>query len=157
MVRARINSKFFLLPTYCIHYGFLKVLFYLHYKVSSLGHFLVRSMRFSILCISRAFRHTFNVGYPRGYGFHLLCHPSHIFSCLVPCVRSRFSLLFPGCVVLYVSHAFPSAFIHPFLARSPKDSLPLSHDVPFCSPCALSSIREPHRAFWALRIFSCSL
>ena len=124
MVRARINSKFFLLPTYCIHYGFLKVLFYLHYKVSSLGHFLVRSMRFAIPCISRAFRHTFNVGYPRGYGFHL---HSHFFCCAILHTFSH-----------VLSHAFPSMFIHPFLARSPKDSLPLSHDVPFLFLRALS-------------------
>ena len=159
MVRARINPTFFLLLTYCIHDGCLKVLCYLHYKVCSLAHFLVRSMRLSILCVSRAFRHTFTVSSPRPV-FHFihiasLCYAfprtlSHVLShAFAQGFLSR-SMCVHSHKVLCVFPVFPSAFIHPFLARSPWDSLPLSHAVTFCSSV---SSRPLHRAFRALRIF----
>lgn len=48
--------------------------FFLHYNVSSLGHFLVRSICVcQFACVSRAFCHTFTVGnlVPRAFPFLL--------------------------------------------------------------------------------------
>lgn len=117
--------------------------FFLHYNVSSLGHFLVRSICVcQFACVSRAFRHTFTVGSPWVYGeFPLHLHgASAVLSLthfLMRCPMLVFSLPFPVCSLLQtpsVFHAFRSALYHGCPVRSPKGFFPLSHASAVGSP-----------------------